>query len=272
MLKNKKTKIGIVGCGAIGNQVAFFVDKKLKNVTYIHSLADSNRASAVRLQKKLKSHPKITTIDSLIKGVDLVVESASQAAAKYILKKAIAKEKDTVILSVGALLDCSPLIDKAKKKGIKIYVPSGAICGVDGLGALSLSRIKSVSLITSKSPRGLIGADYFKKRKINLSKIKKQKVVFKGKVKAAIKFFPKNINVAATLLLASNFKNITVCIKADPALKRNVHRIELKAMDAKLSIAIENVPSKDNPKTSALAILSTQHLLRKIFNPFKIGS
>jgi len=272
MLKNKKTKIGIVGCGAIGSQVALFVDKRLKDVAYIHSLSDSDRAVANRLQKKLKSLPKITTTDSLIKNVDLVIEAASQEAAKYILRKATAKGKDMVILSVGALIGCSSLLSRAKRNGTKIYVPSGAICGVDGLGALSLGKIKCISLITSKPLRGLAGADYFKDRKINLSKIKKEKIVFKGRVKEAIKFFPKNINVAATLLLASNFKNITVCIKADPGLKRNVHRIELEAREAKLSIGIENVPSKDNPKTSALAILSTQHLLRKIFNPFKIGS
>jgi len=91
-------------------------------------------------------------------------------------------------------------------------------------------------------------------------------------VSEAVKYFPKNINVAATLLLASSFKDVEVCIKADPRLKRNVHQILAEAKEAKVDIRVQNVPSESNPKTSALAILSTQYLLKKIFSSFKIGS
>jgi aspartate dehydrogenase len=55
-------------------------------------------------------------------------------------------------------------------------------------------------------------------------------------------------------------------------VKRNTHRIEIDTGEARISINIENVPSKTNPKTSALAIHSTQYLLKKIFSSFKIGS
>ncbi|MFA5338375.1 MAG: aspartate dehydrogenase domain-containing protein [Candidatus Omnitrophota bacterium] len=51
-----------------------------------------------------------------------------------------------------------------------------------------------------------------------------------------------------------------------------MHRIEVDTEEAKVSISVENVPSKTNPKTSTLAILSTQYLLKKIFSSFKIGS
>lgn len=96
--------------------------------------------------------------------------------------------------------------------------------------------------------------------------------VSKNATQEAIKYFPKNINVAVTVFLASAFKKVEVCIKADPALKRNVHSISVDAAEAKLNIRIENIPSTTNPKTSALAILSTQQLLNKIFSPLKIGS
>ena len=96
--------------------------------------------------------------------------------------------------------------------------------------------------------------------------------MFKGGVSEAIKYFPQNINVAAILLLASSFKGVEVVIKADPKVKRNIHRIEINTEEAKISISVENVPSKVNPKTSTLAILSTQCLLKKIFSSFKIGS
>ncbi|MBN3041297.1 MAG: DUF108 domain-containing protein, partial [Candidatus Omnitrophica bacterium] len=70
----------------------------------------------------------------------------------------------------------------------------------------------------------------------------------------------------------SSFKNIQVFIKADPGLKRNIHKIEIDARQARINIEVENIPSQKNPKTSALTILSVQYLLEKIFSPFKIGS
>lgn len=268
----KKVKIGIVGCGAIGEGVSLFIDKKLSKRTLVYALADKNQQKARNLKKKLNSRPKICTLDNLVREVDLVIEAASIRAAQCILKKVMFYKKDVIILSVGALVKSRALLQKAQKKGINIFVPSGAICGVDGLGALHMGNIRKISLITSKPLRGLEGVNYLEKRKITLPVLRKEKVVFKGKVDKAIRYFPKNINIAATLLLASGFKNVEVCIKVNPKLKRNVHQIVVDAKEAKLSLSIENVPSKLNPKTSALAILSTQYLLKKIFSPFKIGS
>ena len=272
MLKNKIVKIGIVGCGAIGRGVASYIDKKLKPSAVVYALADKDIQAAKKLQKNLRSSPKIYDTISLIKKVDLVIETASGAAASFLLRKVITYRKDLIILSVGALIDKASLLKEAVKRRINIYVSSGAISGVDGLGALSMGNIKKVSLTTSKPPRGLIDVDYLKKKRIDLTNLKKERVVFKGSVKDAIRHFPKNINVAVAISLASAFKKVKVCIKADPKLKRNVHHIVVDSEEAKLSIKVENIPSKTNPKTSALAILSTQQLLKKIFFPFKIGS
>lgn len=268
----ERIKIGIVGCGAIGEGVALFVDRKLKNKATITALAELDQKKALRLKKRLKSDPRILNIDSLIKSVDLVIEVASQEAAEYVLKKGINAGKYIIILSMGALLKNRTLLKRAEKKGVKIHIPSGAICGVDGLRALSLGKIRKVSLISSKPPKGFLGVDYLKKKGINVKNLKKEKVIFQGTVKEAIKNFPKNINVAATLLFASNFSNVGVCIKADPKVARNTHRIEIDAKEARVGITIENVPSKRNPKTSTLTILSAQDLLKRIFSSFKIGS
>jgi len=272
MLKSKRVKIGIVGCGAIGGGAASYIDKKLSSSAFVYALADKDTKAARNLQKRLGSAPKIYDIVTLIKKVDLVIETASDAAASFLLKKVITHHKDLMILSVGALINKVFLLKEAVKREINIYVPSGAVSGIDGIGALSMGNIKRVSLTTSKPPRGLIGVDYLKKKRIDLTNLKKEKIVFRGGVKEAIKHFPKNINVAVAISLASAFKKVEVCIKADPKLKRNVHHIVVDSEEAKLSIRVESTPSKTNPKTSALAILSTQQLLRKIFSPLKIGS
>jgi aspartate dehydrogenase len=268
----KKTMIGLVGCGAIGNKTAEFISNKLKDKTCLWAIADKDISRALNLSRKLASKPKVLDVERLIKGSDLVIETASQAAAKEVLSKAVLYKKDVIIVSVGALVDAAGSLKAAAKAGIKVYVPSGAICGVDGLGALSMGKIKSLSLITSKPPAGFIGVDYLKRKNIDPAGFKTSRVIFKGRVNEAIKSFPQNINVAATLLLASGFKDVLVTIKADPRLKHNIHRIEIVAKEASISFEIENVPSQDNPKTSALTVLSVQYLLKKMFSLFKIGS
>lgn len=268
-------KVGIVGCGAIASGVASFAEKELSSRLKITAICDRDIEAARLFQNKLKSHPVICGIDALVQKVDLVIETASIEAAKLVLEKAVSYKKNVIILSVGVLVDNHDLLTQAEKKGISVYVPSGAICGVDGIGALSMSKINKIILTTSKPPAGFIGAEYLKTKKINLKGLKNEKVIFRGNVRQAIKCFPKNINVAATLFSAASIggrvSKVEVCIKANPRLKRNVHRIEIYAKEAKINIEIENVPSKINPKTSTLAVLSTQYLLKRIFSSFKIG-
>lgn len=271
-MKEPLKKIAIVGCGAIGHKTALFIDKHLSAKARLSFLSDKNKKAALSLKKKLSQKVKIASITELVKEADLIIETASQAAAQSLMKKALIHKKDLLILSVGALLKEPALLKKIQKENIQLYVPSGAIAGVDGLAALSCGRLKEITITTSKPPAGLKGALYLKNKKIKLSSLKKEKTVFSGDVQEAIRYFPKNINVAATLFLASGFSKIKVLIKVNPEIKRNIHKIEVKAAEAKIKIEVENVASKSNPKTSALTILSTQQLLKKIFSSVKIGN
>jgi len=268
----KKIKIGIVGCGAIGIGLAQFIDKELGSKAALEAVCDIDKNKALALCSGVSAKPKVMELERLVKSVDFVIESATGTIAGQVLDRAIYYRKAVMILSVGALIRDRVLVERAKRSGVNVYIPSGAICGVDGLSALSLGNIKNIFLTTSKPPKGFLEVEYLKRKKINLDKLDTAKVVFKGGVKEAIEYFPKNINVAATLMLASDFRNVNVCIKVDPALKRNVHCIEIVAQEARIKIEIDNVASKLNPKTSMLTVLSAQALLKKIFSSFKIGN
>lgn len=282
-MKKNKLKIGIVGCGVIGEELALFIQKKLFENFTLEYISDKVEQQAVNLKRKLKGKPEVSTINDLIEHSDIIIEAASIEAAKLILHNAIKKRKTIIILSVGALITNLKLFASAQRYGSIIHVPTGAICGVDGIGALSLGKVKEINLTTLKPPRGLKGAPYIIKNKIKLDNLDKEKTVFKGTVFQAIKYFPQNINVAATLFLAAIATHeitpkslfhpkIKVSIIANPMIKRNIHQILVKAIDANITIQIENIPSKKNPKTSALAILSTQYLLQKMCKSTKIGS
>jgi aspartate dehydrogenase len=88
-------------------------------------------------------------------------------------------------------------------------------------------------------------------------------VVFEGNAVEAVRRFPFNINVAATLSLAGLGPERTmVRIIADPDAKGNTHEIYARGKSGVLRFTMENVPHPDNPRTSHLAALSAIETLR----------
>jgi len=261
-------KVGLIGCGAIGTELAKFIDDN-KDMQLI-GLADIDEARINNLKKLLRnSQPESLDMDSVIEKSELVIEAASQKAAKELLIKIKDKEKKAMFMSTGGLIGSIELL-KNSKSGI--YVPSGAVSGIDGVKAASIGKIKSVSLTTTKHPNGLKDAPYVKENNIDISAINKKKAIFKGNLEDAIKGFPQNINVAATLSIASNFKKLKVKIVADPNAKTNTHEIRIVGDAGKIKIKTENVPSPANPKTSYLAVLSAIATLKQITENARIGT
>ena len=73
----------------------------------------------------------------------------------------------------------------------------------------------------------------------------------------AIKLFPANVNVGATLSLAGLGPEKTrVKVVADPDSPGNVHQIYARGSFGVMRFTLENRPHDRNPKTSYLAILS----------------
>ena len=91
---------------------------------------------------------------------------------------------------------------KAAEKGRKVYVPSGAITGLDGLKSAAVGNIEKVVLTTRKPPAALEGAPWVIKNDISLRSIRKPTVIFEGTAAEAAEWFPKNVNVAVSLSLA----------------------------------------------------------------------
>lgn len=266
-------KLAILGCGAIAEGVALFVEKKLSSQVKIVALLDTDRRKANFLKNKLRnSRPKIVgSLEELLESSDIVLEAASWRVVKPLIEADLKYKKDLIILSIGGLLGEERLLKRAEKARVNIYLPSGAICGIDGVLASSCGKIKKCLLSTSKPPQGFNDVEYLKRKKVNLNS-SKRKVLFRGSARKAFKYFPQNINVASTLLFASGLKDFKVEIVLEPKLKRNTHRICLVSQIGRIELKVENLPSLKNPKTSSLAIASTQALLKKIFSPLKIGT
>lgn len=270
----KLKRIGIVGCGAIGSKIAESVGSQLKNKAVLSALYDIDLVKAQGLSGKLRKKGIIVSnITELIESSDLVVEASSAASAADIARKAIRCGRDCLVMSVGGLFGAEDIFALARKNGCRVYIPSGAIAGIDALKAHALAGIKRVTLTTRKGPRALKGAPYVVKKKINLDGIKEETVIFKGSAESAAAFFPQNINVAAVLSLAGLGKEKTmVRVVCSPEYSWNIHEIEIESGAGKTFIRCENSPCPDNPKTSYLAVLSAIAALKEIFEPVKIGT
>jgi len=269
----KRLRVGIVGCGAIGGLLAEACEKGLKDKVAIAGVCDIDSQRASSLKRKLGTGPPILSLERLIQRSDLVVEAASAGASAEIAKKTVSCGKDIMVMSTGGLLGRVGLFREAARKGCRVYIPSGAIFGLDGVKAAAIGRIRSATLTTRKPSRGLEGAPYIKQRNINLKAIKKEEVIFEGSASEAVKAFPKNVNVSAVLSLAGIGASRTrVRIVVSPKSSRNVHEIEVEGDFGRAHTRCENVPSKRNPKTSMLAALSAIATLKGIVEPVRIGT
>ena len=271
----KRLKIGIVGCGAIGTSLAEAIVSDFSVQTRLVSIYDIDRNKALGLVRKLKAKPLVSSsLDYLVKMADLVIEAADASSSLAIARSVLSKGRDIIVMSVGGIAtNINQLRNLARKKKARLYVPSGAICGIDALKAASQGKINRVVLITRKNPKSFQNSDYIKQEGIRLDKIKSDTVLFSGNARQAIKFFPQNINVAATLSIVGIGQARTqVKIVACPKLKRNIHEIYIESDAGTISTRVENLVHPDNPKTSLLAVLSAIATLRRILEPVRVGT
>jgi aspartate dehydrogenase len=272
----KLLKIGIVGCGAIGSSLAKAVSGELSKSARLAALYDLDRKKSEDLSLRLsgKKDLAVGSLDSLIGKTDLVVEAAGAKFSFGIARKSISRGRDVMIMSVGGVVSgFQTLVKISRRTNSRIYVPSGAVAGIDALKAANLGKITRVVLTTRKNPLSFKGVQYVEKKKIRLDKIKKDTVLFSGNAKQAMKLFPQNINVAGTLSLAGigNAKT-RVNIIASPRQSKNIHEIEIDSEAGNVFTRTENVLHPDNPKTSYLAVLSAVAALKQILQPSRIGT
>ena len=191
----------------------------------------------------------------------MILEAASPSAVPALLKKARRYRRQLLVMSTAGLLTSQRLLRQAQEEGCVVSIPSGALIGVDGLKAFAGGSLKKVTLTTRKPPRSF-----------GLKPLRKAKVLFEGSALKAVRLFPQNVNVAATVILAGvSTKKFRVRVIADPTLFRNTHELLAEGKDGRFLCRAENLPS-ENPKTSRLAILSATAALRQMFQTVHVGT
>jgi aspartate dehydrogenase len=272
MQKSSTLQVGIVGLGTIGRAIAQCLDTGdiAARVTAVNS---RDMAKARAFAATLRRIPPVVELSALIASCDLVIEAATQASLRTIAPQTLGAGKDLMVLSVGGLLDHPEWPQLAAQHGCKLYVPSGAIVGLDGVKGACVGRIESVTITTRKPPNGLVGAPYVIEHGIDVCALTEETLIFAGSARDACKGFPANVNVSAALSLAGIGPDLTrMRIFAVPGSTRNRHDIEVRGEFGRMTARIENVPSATNPRTGKLSYLSAIAMLKEIVSPVRYGN
>jgi len=266
-------RVGLIGLGSIGSYIARSIMNGEAPGTTLIAAADPISPSQDLIQE-LQDH-SVTIVDSFSSLLNLplkvVLECANQKVVQMCAASFLSKGISLIIMSIGALIQdsfYSDLVTKANENGCRIYIPSGAVGGIDALKAARLSGLEEVTLTTRKPPRSL-----GKIEGIDLDHLIEPLVIYEGKAIEAVVRFPQNVNVAATVSLAGVGPDRTsVRVIADPTIDKNIHEIQARGAFGSFSIRLTNNPSPQNPKTSLLACSSVLSLLKTIQETVQIGT
>ncbi|HLI26147.1 MAG TPA: aspartate dehydrogenase [Chloroflexota bacterium] len=263
-------RIGVIGAGAIGRYLIQAVRSGQAGDHEVVVVAD------ILPQVEIEGLPYTTDVTTLPSyRLDLVVEAAAQAAARAHVIPLLEAGLDVMIMSVGALADeafYTRLREVARRAGRRVYIPSGALGGLDAIKAAAIAGLDEVELITTKPPVALQGAAYFETHPVDWAAIREPTTVYEGPAIEAVQHFPQNVNVAAVLSLAGlGPRRTRVRVVADPAATVNQHRVRARGAFGSLEVTLNNLPSPDNPKTSWLAALAAVAMLRRLADPIQLG-
>ena len=239
-------KIGIIGFGAIGLDVAKKLDKEKDqfNVIGVHS---RTKNKIVKKTKSFNSPLNYLDLDEICKICDLVIDCAPKEAFREIVQKCFIYKTKLITVSGAGILENLQLVNKARQHSTQIFLASGAIIGLDGLSAVSEGKVDYVKMITRKPPNALIKAKFVLENNIKLENLNEPKLIFSDNAFEGAKAFPANVNVAAAVGLAGvGAKNTQLEIWADPNLSKNTHSILVQSDSSNFKIEIENIQS-ENP-------------------------
>jgi aspartate dehydrogenase len=238
--------VGLIGCGAIGTLIAEAVERRLVMCDEL-ILYDYDLEKAEKLKSLLRFPTTVVlNLDEMLKRrPTVIVEAASQQAAREYMSRIVAEGIDVIVMSTGALLGLN-------LQSGKVHVPCGAIGGLDAISSAALAGVDRVVLTSRKNPRAFDMDN------------EEPKIVYEGNAEEAARLFPREMNVAATLALTVKPARVRVRVVSDPDVERNTHEIQVKWRFGEMFLRFANDPHPENPRTSALAAWSAIRLLQKL--------
>jgi aspartate dehydrogenase len=219
-------RVGLLGAGVIAQAIAAALSNRQDIILAWAYARDAEKARAALPGVMLLEREE----DVLAVDADLVVEATVPEVMRRLVPELL-RHRSVLPFTLTPLADAA-LFDAVTRAteaaGTSLYVPSGAIIGLDGLTA-ARPILSSVSVRTIKSPQSMgLAADV-------------AGIVFEGSAREAAMRFPRNVNVHAALALAGmGFDATRSLVVAQPGFASMRHEIEVEGQGLRWSIAVES--------------------------------
>ncbi len=230
-------RIGLIGFGYIGqyvyNQIIAHPEFGLE-VAFVYN----------RTADKLKGLPPALVLEDLKNMMhrrsDLIVEMAHPDISRD-YGAMILSYSDYMMLSVSALGDTTveqELFSVSKANGTQLYIPHGALVGVDNLFE-GREVWDEVTITFRKHPKGIDFSDV----KMDPGQVDRETVLYEGPVRGITKLYPRNINTMVTCALATiGLDRCRGILIADPALSVGIAEVRAKGRDGSRLESYKSVP------------------------------
>ncbi|TNM36179.1 DUF108 domain-containing protein [Nocardioides albidus] len=241
------TKIAVIGAGAIGRPVVeALLAGAIDDVEVIGVVNDKPLPDGFPV-------PQIHLAEAIATS-DVIVECAGQAVVARHAVEILESGRDLLVTSAGALADAGLATRMTAAGPGRFVVTSGAVGGVDLLvSAGSYGSVQRASVTTTKLPGALLQPWMDDATQERIRTTTEPITIFEGTAEEAARFFPRSLNVAATVGLAlGSLDLVEVRLIADPAAELTSHVIEADTDAGSYRFEIRNHPSPDNPRTSGV--------------------
>jgi len=238
-------RVSVLGYGAIGQLVA----SRLAD----GAVPGARLAGVVNRSEVAAPPARQISLAEALRFSDVVVECAGQDALRKFGPLVVASGRTLVVSSVGALADPRVAADLLDGPG-RVHCTHGAVGGLDLLAAASdAAPFDGARVRTTKRPVALVQPWMDEDERTGILGASRPRLVFRGSPRDAASKFPASLNVAVTVALAVGPQTeVEVELFADRDAELTRHEIAAWGPVGRYSWRIENRPSVDNPRTSAV--------------------
>ena len=258
-------RFALIGYGAITEELAGCIERCGELEMLLAVLVRPQRLAEAR-GKAAGRFAVVDRLEALIELAPAVVaECAGHGAMRQYAPALLAHGIDVICSSVGVLADREFEAQVAKASadgGGRLWIPSGAVAGIDGLLAARTAGLNEVTYTSIKPPAAWDGTPG--EHLLVGAAREARTAFFEGSAREAATQYPQNANVGATVSLAGlGLDRTKVRLVSDPSTTGPLGIIEAAGGFGRMRFEILAYASPRNPKTSLLTAHSLYVAVRE---------
>ena len=252
-------RFAIIGFGAITEEMLRSLEERGELGALAGVLVRAQRLAAAQ-RKAAGRFEVVDRIEALLSlQADIVAECAGHGAMREFAAAVLAHGTELLCSSVGVLADANFVAELARA-GRRIWIPSGAVAGIDGLLAARSAGLRQVTYTSVKPPIAWQGTPA---EKLVAASAGARLTFFEGTAREAAMRYPQNVNVGATVSLAGlGLDRTVVRLVSDPQASGPLGIIDAQGDFGSFRFEVLAYASPRNPKTSLLTAHSVLMALR----------